>query len=69
MWKKIDKNIWQHENGMIITNESMTFCGKKIKFFPIYLNQEQRYEGNNFASAESVKEAKMKAEQFMLKVA
>lgn len=62
LWKKDGKKVWRGDNGMIITDESMTVGGNRIKSFFVYANANERDRGNNFASAESYAEAKRKAE-------
>jgi hypothetical protein len=62
-WKKDGRKVWKSDNGMIITDESMTVGGKRVKSFFVYQNAEERDQGNNFASAENYAEAKRKAEK------
>ncbi|MGB2338174.1 MAG: hypothetical protein ACPH5V_12720, partial [Alcanivorax sp.] len=61
-WKKDGRKVWRSDDGMIITNESMTVGGNRIKNFFVYENAQERGRGNNFASAETYAEAKRKAE-------
>ena len=61
-WKKDGKRLWRGSNGMVITDESMTVGGEKVKSFFVYANAEDRERGNNFASAKSYAEAKREAE-------
>lgn len=60
-WIKQGNRLWISETGMIITDESFICGGRKMKFYFLYKNQEQRYLGNNMASAKSLKEIKAKA--------
>lgn len=61
-WKKDpQRKIWHSDDGQIITDESFTMGGVRTKFFPVYASQEHRYKGDNYASGETLAEAKAKA--------
>lgn len=62
-WKKDGRKVWRSDDGMIITNESMTVGGNRIKNFFVYENAQERERGNNFATGESYAEAKRLADQ------
>lgn len=63
MWRKQGKRLWQHDNGMIITNESFTCGGILVKYYALFKNQADRYKGITLANGESFHEVKTKAGQ------
>lgn len=67
IWNKLANRsgVWVADNGMIITNESFSVGGIKIKCYFLYRNQDDRYKGINLATGESVKEAKNLALNFI----
>ncbi|MAA93726.1 MAG: hypothetical protein CML22_07325 [Rheinheimera sp.] len=56
--KDAGRRLWRSDTGQIITDESITCAGVKIKFFPVYANQSERNAGNNYASGKSFANAK-----------
>lgn len=68
-WEKdATRKIWRSNDGKIITDESSIVGGKKTAFFAVYQDQEEREHGNNYATGESLVDAKAKAEQSPLPV-
>lgn len=60
-WTRDGKRIWYGSNGMILTNQSFTISGVRIKCFFVYQDQAARYRGEHIICADSVAEAKQKA--------
>jgi hypothetical protein len=60
-WQKISPRLWRGDNGMIITDESFSVGGVRIKFFAAFRNNGTRHQGDNFCSGDTLTEVKQKA--------
>lgn len=60
IWKLTSKKVWTAEDGQIITDESFTSGGVRVKNFFVYANHFNRDKGSNYASGNSLSEAKKK---------
>ena len=60
-WKKDGKRLWRSDDGQIIADLSFTNGGIRTKFFAVFANDAARDKGDNYASGETLAEAKGKA--------
>lgn len=60
-WTKERARVWRGDNGMILLDQSFSSGGARIKCFFVYENEAALNRGENFASGDSVAEAKRKA--------
>lgn len=59
MWSKTGPHEWKHSCGWVIQRMWVT-TGLKVNFFPCFRTVEAYHQGDNFDSAESIREAKAK---------
>jgi hypothetical protein len=60
-WKKDGKRLWRSDDGQIIADLSFTNGGIRTKLFAVFANDAARDKGDNYASGETLTEAKGKA--------
>ncbi|MCC4269220.1 LPD5 domain-containing protein [Marinobacter nauticus] len=59
-WKKDGKRLWRSDDGQIIADLSFTNGGIRTKLFAVFANDAARDKGDNYASGETLDEAKGK---------
>jgi hypothetical protein len=57
-WERRSPKSWKSGDGQIIADHSMTVGGKKQNMFMVFADQKAFDAGNNYATAESLSEAK-----------
>ncbi|WP_020209053.1 LPD38 domain-containing protein [Gilvimarinus chinensis] len=60
-WSKRSPKSWKSSDGQIIADHSTTFGGVRQKMYMVFASESDFGAGNNYATAENLKEAKNKA--------
>ena len=60
-WTKRSPKSWRSDDGQIIADHSFSSGGSRVKSFMVYANEQDYHDGRNYASGETLTEAKSKA--------